>query len=50
MTLPHTLLSRRQLTGLATEQFRTEEWSLETEDGQVVQLLEQDTDPFRQGN
>ncbi|KAJ5889751.1 hypothetical protein N7504_010561 [Penicillium tannophilum] len=28
--------------------FRTEEWSLETEDGTVVQLLDKDTDPFRQ--
>ncbi|KAJ5495631.1 hypothetical protein N7539_000747 [Penicillium diatomitis] len=27
--------------------FRTEEWSLETEDGTVVQLLDSDTDPFR---
>lgn len=29
-------------------QFRTEVWSLETEDGTVVQLLDSDTDPFRQ--
>ncbi|OQE21190.1 hypothetical protein PENSTE_c012G00764 [Penicillium steckii] len=28
--------------------FRTEVWSLETEDGNVVQLLDKDTDPFRQ--
>ncbi|KAL4801295.1 cytochrome oxidase complex assembly protein 1-domain-containing protein [Aspergillus unguis] len=28
--------------------FRTEEWSLETEDGTVVQLLENNYDPFRQ--
>ncbi|KAJ5134061.1 hypothetical protein N7448_000916 [Penicillium atrosanguineum] len=28
--------------------FRTEEWSLQTEDGTVVQLLDKDTDPFRQ--
>ncbi|KAJ6012908.1 hypothetical protein N7499_012491 [Penicillium canescens] len=28
--------------------FRTEEWSLETEDGNVVQLLDSDSDPFRQ--
>ncbi|CAL5874162.1 uncharacterized protein PFLUO_LOCUS8450 [Penicillium psychrofluorescens] len=28
--------------------FRTEEWSLETEDGTVVQLLEKGNDPFRQ--
>ncbi|KAJ6024450.1 Cytochrome oxidase assembly protein 1 [Penicillium herquei] len=28
--------------------FRTEEWSLETEDGTVVQLLDKDTDPFQQ--
>ncbi|KAJ5906234.1 uncharacterized protein N7473_003150 [Penicillium subrubescens] len=28
--------------------FRTEVWSLETEDGTVVQLLDSDTDPFRQ--
>ncbi|KAJ5281365.1 hypothetical protein N7478_006737 [Penicillium angulare] len=28
--------------------FRTELWSLETEDGTVVQLLDKDTDPFRQ--
>lgn len=28
--------------------FRTEIWSLETEDGTVVQLLDKDTDPFRQ--
>ncbi|KAB8215849.1 cytochrome oxidase complex assembly protein 1-domain-containing protein [Aspergillus novoparasiticus] len=28
--------------------FRTEEWSLETEDGTVVQLLDNATDPFRQ--
>ncbi|CAG8894691.1 unnamed protein product [Penicillium egyptiacum] len=27
--------------------FRTEEWSLETEDGTVVQLLDNDSDPFR---
>ncbi|KAH1271046.1 hypothetical protein KXX16_002282 [Aspergillus fumigatus] len=30
--------------------FRTEEWSLETEDGQVVQLLDHDSDPFSQSN
>ncbi|KAJ5238663.1 hypothetical protein N7468_003282 [Penicillium chermesinum] len=28
--------------------FRTEEWSLETEDGDVVQLLDSDFDPFQQ--
>ncbi|PLB34021.1 cytochrome c oxidase assembly factor 1 family protein, partial [Aspergillus candidus] len=28
--------------------FRTEEWSLETEDGTVIPLLTSDTDPFRQ--
>ncbi|KAG2414190.1 hypothetical protein HFD88_003381 [Aspergillus terreus] len=28
--------------------FRTEEWSLETEDGTVVQLLDEGSDPFRQ--
>ncbi|KAE8358427.1 cytochrome oxidase complex assembly protein 1-domain-containing protein [Aspergillus caelatus] len=28
--------------------FRTEEWSLETEDGTVVQLLDSASDPFRQ--
>ncbi|KAL4935737.1 hypothetical protein BDV06DRAFT_228535 [Aspergillus oleicola] len=28
--------------------FRTEVWSLETEDGNVVQLLENNFDPFRQ--
>ncbi|KAL4911667.1 cytochrome oxidase complex assembly protein 1-domain-containing protein [Aspergillus aurantiobrunneus] len=28
--------------------FRTEEWSLETEDGNVIQLLENNHDPFRQ--
>ncbi|KAL4783237.1 cytochrome oxidase complex assembly protein 1-domain-containing protein [Aspergillus varians] len=28
--------------------FRTEEWSLETEDGIVIQLLENNYDPFRQ--
>ncbi|KAL4972895.1 cytochrome oxidase complex assembly protein 1-domain-containing protein [Aspergillus desertorum] len=27
--------------------FRTEEWSLETEDGTVIQLLENNRDPFR---
>ncbi|EED23647.1 conserved hypothetical protein [Talaromyces stipitatus ATCC 10500] len=27
--------------------FRTEEWSLETEDGKVIQLLEPDQDPFK---
>ncbi|PWY63546.1 DUF1783-domain-containing protein [Aspergillus heteromorphus CBS 117.55] len=30
--------------------FRTEEWSLEIEDGTVVQLLDSDSDPFRQSN
>ncbi|EAW10063.1 cytochrome c oxidase assembly factor 1 family protein [Aspergillus clavatus NRRL 1] len=30
--------------------FRTEEWSLETEDGHVIQLLDQGSDPFRQDN
>ncbi|PYI20918.1 DUF1783-domain-containing protein [Aspergillus japonicus CBS 114.51] len=30
--------------------FCTEEWSLETEDGTVVQLLDSDSDPFRQSN
>ncbi|CAG7917205.1 unnamed protein product [Penicillium olsonii] len=29
--------------------FRTEEWSLETEDGEVIQLLDKGNDPFRQG-
>lgn len=28
-------------------QFRTEEWSLQTEDGTVVQLLDSDSDPFQ---
>ncbi|RDW59386.1 cytochrome c oxidase assembly factor 1 family protein [Aspergillus mulundensis] len=28
--------------------FRTEEWSLETEDGTVIQLLDDNHDPFRQ--
>ncbi|KAE8156290.1 cytochrome oxidase complex assembly protein 1-domain-containing protein [Aspergillus tamarii] len=28
--------------------FRTEDWSLETEDGTVVQLLDSASDPFRQ--
>ncbi|KAJ5570384.1 uncharacterized protein N7459_009814 [Penicillium hispanicum] len=28
--------------------FRTEEWSLQTEDGTLVQLLDKDSDPFRQ--
>ena len=32
------------LTGL--RQFRTESWTLETEDGEVIQLLETDQDPF----
>lgn len=31
-------------------QFCTEEWSLETEDGTVVQLLDSDIDPFRHSN
>ncbi|KAF9883601.1 hypothetical protein FE257_003154 [Aspergillus nanangensis] len=30
--------------------FRTEEWSLEKEDGTVVQLLNSDNDPFRQSD
>lgn len=33
---------------LMVGQFKTEEWSLETEDGTVVQLLDSDYDPFRQ--
>ncbi|PWY63524.1 DUF1783-domain-containing protein [Aspergillus eucalypticola CBS 122712] len=33
-----------------TSFFRTEVWSLETEDGTVVQLLDKDTDPFNQTN
>jgi len=30
------------------EQFETQEWSLETEDGKVIQLLEEErSDPFK---
>lgn len=29
-----------------TSYFRTESWTLETEDGEVIQLLETDQDPF----
>ncbi|KAJ5176428.1 uncharacterized protein N7482_002305 [Penicillium canariense] len=38
----------RSIRPSRTSYFRTEEWSLETEDGTVVQLLDSDIDPFRQ--